>query len=136
MRLLGRQQPIEQGLANHPLALHAQGLQITQVAGQQAPFPVAHIQGVGRAIDHHPHELELVAQGALGLVPCANQLAQGADPQHRHQQQYTGNGKALQDDPAIRLPVAVGHDNLAAPTVGQFVHFLRDNAQQGLVQNR
>ncbi|MNO99469.1 hypothetical protein D3C76_912390 [compost metagenome] len=134
LRLFCGQHSVKQGLAYHLLAFDTQCLQIAQVAGQQAPFPVAHVNRVGSAIDHHPHEFQLVSQGSLRLVSRADQLAQRPNPQHRHQQQQAGHGKALKDDPAVGLPIAVGNDDLAAPAIGQLVHFLRHDTEQGLVE--
>ena len=130
------QHAFDHGLAEHGVTLHAKHVQVAAVADAQPPLAVAHIDRVRRAVDQHAHEFHLVVQGNLRLCALAHQPAQVGDPTQRHQQQSTRHDEALQDQAAVAQPIAVVHGNLVAPAVGDFVHLLRRDAQQGFFQDR
>ncbi|MOA55258.1 hypothetical protein D3C78_1790170 [compost metagenome] len=74
------------GFADHLLAFGAEGFQIAVIATFQHPLAVAHVDGVGRAIDQRVHELELVIEGALNLLPLFDLATHVGVPGQEHEQ--------------------------------------------------
>ncbi len=70
---------------DHLLAAQTQRLEVAGIAVEQQSLAITHIDGMWRAVDHHPHELQLVGKGLFGTRTTVDLPTLPADPQRRQQ---------------------------------------------------
>ncbi|MNH06861.1 hypothetical protein D3C79_662400 [compost metagenome] len=85
-----REQTVFQAPAYDLVVGRLHRFQITGIAALQAARPVPHVHGVRGAIEQCAHELQLIVQGALGVLALFDLAAQPGVPQQRRQQEQSG----------------------------------------------
>ena len=80
-------------------------------------------------------DLQLLLQGLFGGGAPGDQAAQVTIPQDDRSDSQAGHQEDLQDQTAIVAPGVVADQGVGAPAVGKQGHFVRLDAQQGLVED-
>ncbi|MNZ97171.1 hypothetical protein D3C78_1163960 [compost metagenome] len=109
--------------------------EVAAIAGQQAPFPVAHGDRKGNAVDQGALELQAEVQLLLGPAALPHFDLQSPVPQDEHRQrQHDAQQQPVELCP-IPFPYAVGWFRCSGPAADDLRQIIGRNREQGLVQD-